>query len=43
MTDEKGQVKINGMPTGDYTLAAWHDELGEQDIKISVDASGASK
>ena len=41
VTDEKGQFKIEGLPAGEYTLAAWHEELGEQEKKITVDATGS--
>jgi uncharacterized protein (DUF2141 family) len=41
VTDEMGQFKIVGLPAGEYTLAAWHEELGEQEKKITVDATGS--
>ena len=40
VTNEKGQFKIEGLPAGEYTLAAWHEELGEQDVQVTVGASG---
>jgi hypothetical protein len=43
VTDEKGQFKIAGLPAGEYTVAAWHEELGEQDAKITVPASGSQE
>ena len=42
VTDEKGQYKIAGLPAGDYTVAAWHEEFGEQEAKITVGASGST-
>ncbi len=36
MTDENGKFEINGLPPGEYTLAAVHEKLGEQTMKISV-------
>jgi len=42
-TDAKGQYQIKGLPPGKYTLTAWHEELGEQEAEITVDASGAAK
>ena len=42
VTNEKGQFKIEGLPTGEYTLAAWHEEFGEQDAKITLRAIGPS-
>ena len=43
VTDEKGQFKIEGLPAGEYTLAAWHEDLGDQEVKITVAATGSSK
>jgi plastocyanin len=36
VTDENGRFEIKGLPPGEYTLAAVHEKLGEQDVKISV-------
>jgi plastocyanin len=38
VTDENGKFAIKGLPPGDYTLAAVHEKLGEQEMKISVAA-----
>jgi len=43
VTDAKGQYSIKGLPPGKYTLTAWHEELGEQEAEITVDATGAAK
>ncbi len=43
VTDKKGQFKIDGLPAGEYTLAAWHEELGEQKVKIAVGAAGSTQ
>jgi len=43
VTDAKGQFKIEGLPAGEYTLAAWHEEFGDQEVKITVAATGSSK
>ena len=40
VTNEKGQFEIKGLPAGDYTLAAWHEEFGEQNLQVTVGASG---
>ncbi len=40
VSNEKGQFEIEGLPAGDYTLAAWHEVYGEQETKITVGASG---
>jgi plastocyanin len=36
VTDENGKFEIKDLPPGDYTLAAVHEKLGEQEMKISV-------
>jgi plastocyanin len=36
VTDENGRFEIKGLPPGEYTLAAVHEKLGEQDMKITV-------
>lgn len=43
VTNAKGEYSIKGLPPGKYTLTAWHEELGEQEAEITVDASGAAK
>ncbi len=40
VSDDHGQFKIEGLPAGEYTIAAWHEELGEQDTKVTVGPSG---
>ena len=42
VTNEKGQFKIEGLPAGEYTLAAWHEEFGEQEVKLNHRATGSS-
>jgi plastocyanin len=36
VTDENGKFEIKGLPPGEYTLAAVHEKLGEQTMKISA-------
>jgi plastocyanin len=36
VTDENGKFQIKDLPPGEYTLAAVHEKLGEQTMKISV-------
>jgi plastocyanin len=36
VTGPDGKFEIKGLPPGEYTLAAVHEKLGEQDVKISV-------
>ena len=43
VTNEKGQFKIEGLPAGEYTLAAWHEEFGDQEVKITVATTGFSE
>ena len=42
VTNNKGEFKINDLPPGEYTIAAWHEELGEQKLKIKVGESGST-
>ena len=41
VTDADGTFAIAKVPPGDYTLAVWHEKLGEQKQQIHVDASGS--
>lgn len=43
VTDETGQFQIAGLPAGEYTIAAWHEELGEEEAKLTVGASGTTE
>ena len=43
VTNEKGQFKIKGLPAGEYTLSAWHEEFGEQQVKIKVGSTGSTE
>ncbi len=36
VTDETGNFKITGLPPGSYTLTAWHEKYGTQDIQVKV-------
>lgn len=38
VTSEDGTFKLDGLPPGDYTLEAWHEKLGTQEIKVTVAA-----
>ena len=35
-----GSFQIKGLPAGSYTLEAWHEVLGTQTQKVTVDAKG---
>ena len=36
VTDAEGRFEIKGLPAGTYTLAAVHEKMGEQTIKVTV-------
>jgi plastocyanin len=38
ISDADGQFSIKGLPAGEYTLAAVHEKLGEQTLKVTVKA-----
>lgn len=38
VTDADGKFSLKGLPAGEYTLAAVHEKLGEQTIKVTVEA-----
>lgn len=38
VTGRDGTYTITGLPVGEYTLVAWHETLGEQQLKVSVGA-----
>lgn len=40
VTGKTGEFEIKDLPPGEYTLAAWHEKLGTQTMKITVPASG---
>ena len=40
VSDENGKYSIQGVPPGDYTVSAWHEEFGEEDAKVTVGESG---
>jgi plastocyanin len=42
VTDADGKFSLKGLPAGDYTLAAVHEKLGEQTMKVTVKALEAA-
>jgi len=36
VTDENGNFSIEGLPDGEYTVVAWHEEWGEQEAAGTV-------
>ncbi len=43
VTGADGSFKIEGLPEGDYVLAAWHEKYGEVEEEVSVDADGSAE
>lgn len=43
VTDAEGRFKIECLPPGEYTLEAWHEELGEQQTTITIGANGSAE
>lgn len=43
VTPSDGTFRIDGVPPGTYTLAAWHERTGRTEQKVTVGASGAVK
>jgi uncharacterized protein (DUF2141 family) len=38
VTGDGGTFELAGLPAGDYTVAAWHEELGMQTQNVTVKA-----
>lgn len=36
VTSEEGGFEIGGLPPGKYTLRAWHEALGQQDLEVTL-------
>ncbi|HKO43979.1 MAG TPA: carboxypeptidase regulatory-like domain-containing protein [Pyrinomonadaceae bacterium] len=36
ITDANGEFKIEGLPPGQYELVAWHEEMGEKKMQLTV-------
>jgi plastocyanin len=43
VTGEDGTFSLKGLPEGEYTLAAVHEKLGEQTMKVTVKALGTAE
>ena len=43
ITDAQGRFRIEGLPAGEYTLEAWHEEFGKQQAQITVGSDGAAE
>jgi hypothetical protein len=36
VSDNQGAFTIEGLPPGNYTIAAWHEEFGEKTFEIAI-------
>lgn len=43
VTDASGRFRIEGVPTGRYTLEVWHERLGTLAREVVIDAAGDSE
>jgi uncharacterized protein (DUF2141 family) len=43
VTGKDGRFEIKGLPPGEYTIAALHERLGEQTVKVTVSPKGTAK
>ena len=43
VSDSSGKFNIQGLPPGDYVLAAAHEKLGEQTLPVHIAANGNAK
>ena len=38
VSGEDGSFSISNLPPGEYTLVAWHEQLGSKEIPVKVEA-----
>lgn len=43
VTGTDGSFELRNLPPGNYTLAAWHEQLGEQEMPITIKPSGTAE
>ncbi len=43
VSDAEGNFAIPGLPPGEYTVEAWHEEYGPQEMKVRVEAGKAAQ
>jgi hypothetical protein len=36
VSNSKGEFTIEGLPPGDYTIAAWHEQFGEKTFEVTI-------
>ena len=39
VTDADGNFEIKGLPPGEYTFEAWHEEYGDKRVTVNIDGS----
>jgi len=42
VTKEDGAFEIKGLPTGTFTIGAWHERLGTQETKVTISDSATT-
>jgi plastocyanin len=42
VTGEDGSFTLKGLPAGEYTLEAWHERYGTQEIKVTAGPQGGT-
>ena len=40
---ENGRFRLEGVPTGTYTLVVWHPDLGSVEREVPVPAGGTAR
>lgn len=43
VTGDTGAVTLDNLPPGEYTIAAWHEEYGEQEQTVTLAESGSEE
>jgi hypothetical protein len=36
--DDQGRFRLPALPTGDYSITAWHERLGDTTIRVRIEA-----
>jgi hypothetical protein len=42
-SDAEGNFSIKDLPPGEYTLTAWHEQLGTKEVPVKVEAGKSAK
>jgi plastocyanin len=43
VTDKDGKFELKGLPPGTYTIEAWHEKLGTQELKVTIAAKDSKE